>query len=718
MLIDEKQAARRLIQAQERFLPAIEEKRLTPMMPEDLMQAIGYTDGSEMFEQDLALLLAHGSLVKTRKNKIGLPAHLGLVPGRIQGNARGFAFLVPDDREREMDVFLPSGALMGALHGDRVLVRVTGHSRRNGKESREGEVARVLVRANPRIVGRFDRPQESAFVVPDDVRISKHIHIPHRHTHNAKPGDKVVVEVTMWPDDARVPDGRVIEIIGHVDQPGTDVRSIIRMFDLPEEFPAGVKAAAKRVPQQVGEEDLKGREDFRDEMIFTIDGEDAKDFDDAVSIQALDPGTYRLGVYIADVSHYVKENAALDKEALERGTSVYLVDRVIPMLPFELSNGICSLNEGVDRLVLACIADIGADGQILSYRLSEGVIRSKHRMTYNKVYAIMQNDPELCKQYVDIVPHVRHMQQLMKILQHKRVARGAVDFDVPEAEIILDEKGVAIDIEKRERNDAHRMIEEFMLAANEMVAGYLKKKKSPALFRVHESPDAEKMQDFSMFVGAQGFRLREPITPKVLQDLLRQVKGHAEEGIISRLMLRSMMKARYSEQDLGHFGLAARDYCHFTSPIRRYPDLVVHRLVRQNLRGQMNKARRERWIKRLPDIAEQTSLCERKAMDAERAADDRKKAEYMLSHIGEEFEGTVSGVSGYGFYVELPNTIEGLVHISTLDDDYYVYDEAHYRLIGQHTHRVFRLGDKVRVRASKADIESHNVDFVLAEKEE
>lgn len=682
------------------------------------MQTIGYEGTAEEFEQDLSLLLAHGSVVKTRKNKIGLPNHLGLVVGRIQGNARGFAFLVPDNREQEMDVFLPSGALLGALHGDRVLVRVTGHSRRNGKESREGEVTRVLVRANNRIVGRFDRPQESAFVVPDDVRISKHIHIPHRHTKNAKVGDKVVVEVTMWPSDARVPDGRVIEVIGHMDDPGTDVRSIVRMFNLPEEFPPGVKGAAKRVPQQVTEEELKGREDLRDKMIFTVDGEDAKDFDDAVSIEALDNGVYRLGVYIADVSYYVKENGALDKEALERGTSVYLVDRVIPMLPFELSNGICSLNEGVDRMVLACTADIGTDGQILDYRLSEAVIHSKHRMTYNKVYAIMQKDEQLCREYVDLVPHVRHMHKLMQILHQKRVARGAVDFDVPEAEIILDEKGKAIDIERRERNDAHRMIEEFMLTANEIVAGYLKKKKQPALFRVHEAPDADKIQDFSQFVGALGFRLAEPVTPKALQELLGKAKGHAEEGIVSRLMLRSMMKARYSEQDLGHFGLAARDYCHFTSPIRRYPDLVVHRLVRQSLRGQLTKVRQEKWIKRLPDIAEQTSLCERKAMDAERAADDRKKAEYMLNHIGEEFDGTVSGVSGYGFYVELPSTIEGLVHISTLDDDYYVYDEAHYRLIGQNTHRIFRLGDKVRVRASKADIESRNVDFVLAEKEE
>lgn len=682
------------------------------------MQTIGYEGTAEEFEQDLSLLLAHGSVVKTRKNKIGLPNHLGLVVGRIQGNARGFAFLVPDNREQEMDVFLPSGALLGALHGDRVLVRVTGHSRRNGKESREGEVTRVLVRANNRIVGRFDRPQESAFVVPDDVRISKHIHIPHRHTKNAKVGDKVVVEVTMWPSDARVPDGRVIEVIGHMDDPGTDVRSIVRMFNLPEEFPPGVKGAAKRVPQQVTEEELKGREDLRDKMIFTVDGEDAKDFDDAVSIEALDKGVYRLGVYIADVSYYVKENGALDKEALERGTSVYLVDRVIPMLPFELSNGICSLNEGVDRMVLACTADIGTDGQILDYRLSEAVIHSKHRMTYNKVYAIMQKDEQLCREYVDLVPHVRHMHKLMQILHQKRVARGAVDFDVPEAEIILDEKGKAIDIERRERNDAHRMIEEFMLTANEIVAGYLKKKKQPALFRVHEAPDADKIQDFSQFVGALGFRLAEPVTPKALQELLGKAKGHAEEGIVSRLMLRSMMKARYSEQDLGHFGLAARDYCHFTSPIRRYPDLVVHRLVRQSLRGQLTKVRQEKWIKRLPDIAEQTSLCERKAMDAERAADDRKKAEYMLNHIGEEFDGTVSGVSGYGFYVELPSTIEGLVHISTLDDDYYVYDEAHYRLIGQNTHRIFRLGDKVRVRASKADIESRNVDFVLAEKEE
>lgn len=682
------------------------------------MQTIGYEGTGEEFEQDLSLLLAHGSVVKTRKNKIGLPNHLGLVVGRIQGNARGFAFLVPDNREQEMDVFLPSGALLGALHGDRVLVRVTGHSRRNGKESREGEVTRVLVRANNRIVGRFDRPQESAFVVPDDVRISKHIHIPHRHTKNAKVGDKVVVEVTMWPSDARVPDGRVIEVIGHMDDPGTDVRSIVRMFNLPEEFPPGVKGAAKRVPQQVTEEELKGREDLRDKMIFTVDGEDAKDFDDAVSIEALDNGAYRLGVYIADVSYYVKENGALDKEALERGTSVYLVDRVIPMLPFELSNGICSLNEGVDRMVLACTADIGTDGQILDYRLSEAVIHSKHRMTYSKVYAIMQKDEQLCREYVDLVPHVRHMHKLMQILHQKRVARGAVGFDVPEAEIILDEKGKAIDIERRERNDAHRMIEEFMLTANEIVAGYLKKKKQPALFRVHEAPDADKIQDFSQFVGALGFRLAEPVTPKALQELLGKAKGHAEEGIVSRLMLRSMMKARYSEQDLGHFGLAARDYCHFTSPIRRYPDLVVHRLVRQSLRGQLTKVRQEKWIKRLPDIAEQTSLCERKAMDAERAADDRKKAEYMLNHIGEEFDGTVSGVSGYGFYVELPSTIEGLVHISTLDDDYYVYDEAHYRLIGQNTHRIFRLGDKVRVRASKADIESRNVDFVLAEKEE
>lgn len=720
MLLDQKQAAQRLELAKERILPVLRLKKLPPLALDSLYSALQYEGEREQFEEDIELLTAQGSLVKTRKNKFALPSTVGLIVGRIQGNARGFAFLVPDNREEETDVFLPSGALLGALHGDRVLVRVTGHSRRNGKESREGEVARVMVRANTRIVGRLDRPQESAFVIPDDTRISRHIHIPHRWTKGARTGDKVVVEITQWPDDARVPDGRVIEVIGHMDDPGTDVRSIIRQFELPEDFPKSVLASAKKVPQTVEEEDLKGREDFRDKLIFTIDGADAKDFDDAVSIDALPNGAYRLGVYIADVSYYVRENGILDKEALERGTSVYLVDRVIPMLPVELSNGICSLNEDVDRLTLCCIADFGPDGQVLSYRLTEGVIRSKHRMTYNQVYAIMQGDSAVRDQYPDLVEPVGHMQKLMQILHQKRVVRGSVDFDVPEAEIILDERGVAVDVCRRERNDAHRMIEEFMLATNEIVAGHLKRLKQPVLFRVHEAPDTEKMRDFAAFVGAMGFRLRDKdhVSPKNLQELLSKAHGHEEEGIISRLMLRSMMKARYSEHDLGHFGLAAKDYCHFTSPIRRYPDLVVHRILRQSLRKQLTPAKQARWIKRLPDIADQTSLCERKAMEAERAADDRKKAEYMLGHLGEEFQGTISGVSGYGFYVELPNTVEGLVHISTLDDDYYVYDERNYRLTGQHTHRSFRLGDHVCVRANRADIESHNVDFVLCERDE
>lgn len=655
-------------------------------------------------------MVGQGKLVLTQNGRYATPAMIGLLAGRIQGNAKGFGFLIPDDEEAE-DLFIPANGMKSAMHKDRVLCRIIRQPQ-NGR-SGEGEVVQILSRANSRVVGLFDRPWKSAFVIPDDPRLGQDIHISHELYGGAKHEDKVVVEIIKWPSGNRAAEGKVVEVLGNKDEPGCDVLSIIRQAGLPEVFPQGVLDAARAIPQEVPEAAKQGRKDFRDWTVMTIDGADSKDLDDAISIKRLENGRYQLGVHIADVSHYVQEGSLLDQEALLRGTSVYFADRVIPMLPPELSNGICSLNPDVDRLTLSCIMEIDEAGEVQDAQIVESVINNKYRMTYDGVNKIFAGDEEMCRAYAPILEDLGTMRELMDLLLARRERNGGLDFDVPEAKIILNEKGRAVDVVLRERGISERMIEEFMLAANRSVALCARHAELPFLYRVHEDPDKDKMKEFAQFVNAFGYTLKVKgkVTPKQLQELLEQIQGTPEENVINQVMLRSMQKAKYLELPLGHFGLAAPDYCHFTSPIRRYPDLEIHRILKEWLHGKLDEKRVKQLEKAMPGIAQQTSQAERSAMEAERAVDDLKKAEYMMDHVGEEYEGVISGVTQYGVYVQLPNTVEGLVHVSALDNDYYVFDEKRYALIGERTRKSLRLGDPARVRVDAVDVDLRRIDF-------
>lgn len=656
-------------------------------------------------------LLAEGRLIMTRKRKLALPEQTGLIYGRIQAHSRGFGFFIPEDGSSDM--FVPADAMHGAMHGDKVWARMTDQVSKNG--TTEAEVVLIAVRAQKRIVGTFDNENHAGgFVVPDETRIPMDILVKQTDMEGAKPGDKVVVEILQYPDGRRPITGKVVEVLGGKDEVGTDILSIIRRFDLPEKFSKAALRQAKTVKDP--EEDMIARrEDLRGWDIISIDGADAKDLDDAVSLKKQNNGNYLLGVHIADVSAYVSEASALDKDAYDRGTSVYLLDRVIPMLPHELSNGVCSLNEKQDKLTLSCIMEIDPSGKVVDHRIAETVIRSKHRMIYDEVNRMLEGDAELCGRYADVLPMLQEMQILMSQLNQKRIKRGSIDFDLDEARITLDENGEPVDISRAERGISHRMIEEFMLAANETVAQHLCLLGKPCMYRVHETPDKEKLADLNTFLQTLGYGLRNmnDIHPRTFQKVLEAVKGTKEEIIVNRVTLRSMKKARYADASLGHFGLAAKYYCHFTSPIRRYPDLVVHRLLKELIHGKLDDQRTSEWNERLAAMAQQCSDREKVAQDAERAVDDLKKCEYMSKHIGDEFNALISGVAQFGFFAALDNTVEGMVRMASLDDDYYTCDEKNYRLTGRHTGRIFRLGDEVRVKVVGVDLESFNVDFEL-----
>lgn len=702
----------------EKVIEVLKENKMSPQFPEQLMEILGIDPNEKKaFLNILDEMIDEGKLVETRKKKIGLPEDFGLLVGRLQGHAKGFGFLIPDDRNQE-DVFIAPENMGGALHNDRVMVKVFKDKGKSSR-SREGEVVKVLERSNKTVVGTFEKDKYFGFVIPDDRRIHQDIFIPKDETMNAKTGYKVVAEIVSWPERRRNPEGRIIEILGHKDDVGTDVLSIIKKFNLPEEFPDDVLEEARRIPQEVSQKEVDRRKDLRALNTFTIDGADAKDLDDAVSIELLENGNYRLGVHIADVSFYVKENSALDRDALTRGTSVYLVDRVVPMLPKELSNGICSLNPMVDRLTMSVFMEIDAEGKVVDYEIFESVIRSKKRMIYEDVSKILEeNDPALFEEYGDFVDDLRKMEQLCKILNERRMKRGSLDFDLDEPKITLDVRGKPISIYPYERRIANRIIEEFMLICNETVAEHIHWAKYPFLYRVHEEPDIEKLLEFNEFIHNFGYHLKGiggGIHPKALQDLLNKVSGSREEGIISAVMLRSLQKAKYSHENLGHFGLAAKYYTHFTSPIRRYPDLMVHRILKDVLHNKLDSERISYLENRLPDIALHCSERERVADDAERETEDLKKAEFMLDKVGMEFDGIISGVTNYGLYVQLENTVEGLVRITTLEDDYYIYNEKHYCLIGERTRKLYRLGDAVRVKVVRVDLASREIDFVLVE---
>ena len=636
-----------------------------------------------------------------------------ILSGTFLGNNRGFGFVRVEGIEN--DFFVSERDTHGALHMDEVLISVIKEAKKDDKSS-EAKVVKIKSHGITKLVGTYHANGSYGFVIPDNTKYNKDIFIGANNKHGAKNGMKVMVEIYDFGDKKRSPEGDIKELLGYAYEPGVDVDSVILSNDLPVDFPDEVKARVLAIPDHVREEDLDGRVDLREYKTVTIDGEDTKDFDDAVTLRRLADG-YELGVHIADVSHYVKENSPLDKEALNRGTSVYFPDRVIPMLPVELSNGICSLNEGEDRLCLSCIMTVDERGNIVSHRICETVINVDRRMTYNAVSAIIERqDEDVMREYADLVPTFELMLELSNILRTKRELRGSVDFDFPESKITLDERGRAVDVSPFQRNRAHLIIEDFMLAANETVAEDYFWQELPFEYRIHEKPDPDKLKELSVMMKNFGHYFKSSkgdIHPKEIQKLLAKVAGTSEEAMLSKLTLRCMKQARYSTECVGHFGLATSYYCHFTSPIRRYPDLMIHRIIKENLHGKLNEDRIAHFERILPKICEDNSTKERRADDAEREVDKIKKAGYMIGHLGESYEGVISGVTAWGFYVELPNTIEGLVHVTDLCDDYYYFDEKQYAMVGREHGRLYTLGNTVRVIVDDVDEATHTVNFVL-----
>ena len=633
--------------------------------------------------------------------------------GTFIGHNKGFGFV--ETEELEEDIYIPEENTGTAMHQDRVVVVVTREPE-DGKR-REGAVVKILERGTTQIVGTYQNNRDYGFVLSDNPRFSKDIFIPKKDSKGVRDGDKVVVQITDYGTKNKSPEGKVIEDLGSMKAPGTDILAIVKSFGIPSEFPDKVLRQAERVPDHVLDADREGRLDLTHLQTVTIDGEDAKDLDDAISLTK-EGDIYHLGVHIADVSNYVQGGSALDREALKRGTSVYLADRVVPMLPVRLSNGICSLNQGQDRLTLSCLMDIDSSGKRISYQIAETVIRVDERMSYTDVKNILEDtDPQAKERYASLIPMFFLMKELSGIIRESRHHRGSIDFDFPESKIILNAAGRAIDVKPYEANVATRIIEDFMLMANETVAEEYCKEGKPFVYRTHDNPDPEKVESLLTLLRNQGVavqKMGQEITPKEIQQILEQIQGLENEPQISRLTLRTMKQARYTTQCSGHFGLAAKYYCHFTSPIRRYPDLQIHRIIKDNLRGRLiREGRTEHYQEILEDVAQQSSACERRADEAERESDKLKKAEYMSYHLGEEYEGIISGVTGWGFYVELPNTVEGLVHVNTLRDDYYTFDKETYELRGDMTRKVYRLGQKVKVRVADADTFLKTVDFTV-----
>lgn len=700
----------------EKLLSFMKEEAYKPLTVQELEEMLNITEAEEFKElvKALVALEEKGLIVRTRSDRYGIPEKMNLIKGKISAHAKGFAFLLPEDTSLS-DVFIPPNELNTAMNGDIVMVRLNSQS---SGSRQEGTVIRILERAIQRVVGTYTETRNFGFVIPDDKKITSDIFIPKNGKNGAAEGHKVVVKLTSYPEGRMNAEGEVETILGHKNDPGIDILSVIHKHGLPGEFPADAMEQASSTPDTIDEKDLKDRRDLCDQVIVTIDGADAKDLDDAVTVTKLDDGSYKLGVHIADVSHYVTENSPIDKEALERGTSVYLVDRVIPMIPHRLSNGICSLNPKVDRLTLSCEMTINSQGQVTEHEIFQSVIKTTERMTYSDVNKILVDDDEELKQkYEPLVPMFKDMERLAQILRDKRMDRGAVDFDFKEAKVLVDDEGAVKDVVIRERSVAEKLIEEFMLVANETVAEHFHWMNVPFIYRIHEEPNAEKLQKFLEFVTTFGYVVKGTagnIHPRALQSILDAVRDRPEETVISTVMLRSMKQAKYDPQSLGHFGLSTEFYTHFTSPIRRYPDLIVHRLIRTYLiNGKVDEATQEKWAERLPDIAEHTSSMERRAVDAERETDDLKKAEYMLDKIGEEFDGMISSVTNFGMFVELPNTIEGLVHVSFMTDDYYRFDEQHFAMIGERTGNVFRIGDEITVKVVDVNKDERNIDFEI-----
>ena len=709
-----------LKERKERILAYMESEGYVPIKRRDMRAMLSVPqEDREKFESLINELIAEGRVFETKKGKLASPKDLQMATGTFIGHARGFGFVTPDAGGE--DIFIPASETMGAMQKDRVLYKML-HKAEKGKKA-DGVIVRILERGQQRIVGTFEAGSKGyGFVVADDKKIAKDIFISRENTKGAVTGHKVVVEITDYGEDRRNPEGKVIEILGHINDPGVDILSVIRRYELAVEFPEEVYVEIEHLGTEVAEADKKGREDLRDLLTITIDGADAKDLDDAVSLKRLGNGNFELGVHIADVSHYVRENTALDKEAYARGTSVYLVDRVIPMLPHKLSNGICSLNPHVDRLALSCLMEVNGRGEVVSHRILESVINSDYRMTYTAVREILEDGtPALLEQYAEILPMLEDMEELRQILGEKRRKRGSVNFDLPESKIILDENGKPIDIKPYEKSIATNMIEEFMLVCNETIAENSFWQEMPFMYRSHQEPDEDKLEKMEQFLRGFGYYLRKKdgeIHPRELQKVLQKAEDTDEERIITRMVLRSMMQARYTAENGGHFGLAAKYYCHFTSPIRRYPDLEIHRMIKKMLHGELDEKASAYYRRKMPDWAKHCSKQERVAEDAERDTDALKKVEFMEDKVGQIYEGIISGVTNWGIYVELPNTIEGMVALSQMDDDYYEFDEKKMLVFGKRTKKSYRLGDKVVVSVAKVDRMMGTIDFVFEEENE
>lgn len=687
-----------------------------PMKEKELavMLQVSKEDRGEL-NRILNELLAEGKLSLTKKGKFIKAKHSDKeLVGTFISHPKGFGFVEIEGRDE--DLYIPENFVNGAFHKDTVSVSLlSGYSAGQSGRRQEAQVIEILARGMKQIVGIYDKSNKNyGFVMPDNTKVGEDIFVPVERSKGAVSGHKVVCEITDYGKNNRKPEGKITEILGHVNDPGVDIMSIVKGYELPTEFSEKIMHQVERVANEVSEADMAGRRDLRAVQMVTIDGEDAKDLDDAVSLTR-DGALYQLGVHIADVTNYVQENSALDWEARERGTSVYLVDRVIPMLPHKLSNGICSLNAGENRLALSCLMTIDQKGEVVSHEIVESVIRVDRRMSYTSVKKILDDkDEETCREYEELVPMFELMRELAGILREKRKERGSIDFDFPESKIILDGQGHPVEIKPYERNVATKIIEDFMLIANETVAEHFHWMELPFVYRTHDNPDPEKISKLGTFIRNFGYSIKsrqEEIHPKELQKLLAKIEDTPEEALISRLTLRSMKQAKYTIDCTGHFGLACQYYCHFTSPIRRYPDLQIHRIIKEQIRGRLNEKRIEHYSEILPEVAKHSSEMERRADEAERETDKLKKVEFMEQHIGEIYEGVISSITTWGVYVELPNTIEGMIHVSMLPGDYFYYDNETYEMVGQATDIRYKLGQKILVRVNATDRILRTIDF-------
>lgn len=698
----------------EKIIAFMEDENYKPLKFKELCEVLEIESNmTKEFLKILNELEDEGKIILNSSERYGIPDRLGLVIGTIEGHPKGYGFLISDNKDKR-DLFISHTDLNGAMNGDRVIAKITESYTYD--RNPEGKVIRILERANKTIIGMLSQSKHFGFVIPDDKKLSCDVFVSKSDFNGAKDNQKVIVKITEWPTERRKAEGKIIEIIGNEEDVETHIQAVLYKHKVRQYFPENVIAQARGIEVEIPQKEIDRRKDLRHLTIITIDGEDAKDLDDAVYVEKLDNNQYKLGVHIADVTHYVKENSKIDKEALKRATSIYLADRVIPMLPKELSNGVCSLNPNEDKLCLSCEMIIDLKGKVVDYSIYESIIRSKYRMNYTDVSNILENDDATLKEkYKEIVPMLRNMEELSNILRNKREQRGCIDFDFDETKLIVDKNGKVIDVTKYERRTSNRIIEEFMLAANETIAENYYWLNIPFVYRIHEEPDEEKISDFSKFIYNFGYTLKgsQEVHPRELQQLLHKIKGKKEETVINTMMLRSLRKAIYSHECSPHFGLAANYYCHFTSPIRRYPDLQIHRIIKAQINNRLAIDNTSNLNERCAIVAEQSSKQERVADEVERDTNKIRIAEFMSDKIGEEYEGIISGVTSFGIFVELDNTVEGLVHISNLIDDYYIYDNDNKVLTGEHTGKTYKIGDVVQVRLEKVSIANAEIDFSI-----